>query len=489
MLKMKRFKWAVLLSLTLLLLAGGASARENVIEGDINKAAGSLEIPRGTTVNGNVTVNMGEVEILGMVNGNVDSNMGQVTVHGEVNGNVGANMGQVLIIGSVSGDVVARMGEVIVEGAVGGDVGAELGAVQVRGTVAGDVDSGLSELRIPGEVLGNVTSRGKNVIITGTVRGDVTLTRGIVELGPESEVGGRVYVEHGLVKAAEGARAGSVEVDEELSEAEIDRMFRSNGYHFRGLDDFEGIGDILETVFDGIGRAFSNIRLLPRVSIFREGWRVFPGTSWFGWPGHVARGLLNMVVLFALGALTFSLFPRHVQTAGQALLSRPGAVIGWGLLAVVLTVPLMILLAITIIGIPLIFVEILALALAGILGYTALSRLVGEKIVGAASAGTVNPLGAIALGVLILGAISMVPLAGSLFSLLIFALAVGAALGTRFGSLRPVPAGGADTPAPTVTTSPAAEKGAESISAGQPEEKREVKEGEEKGEEENETEA
>ena len=51
---MKRFKWAVLLSLTLLLLAGGASARENVIEGDINKAAGSLEIPRGTTVNGNV---------------------------------------------------------------------------------------------------------------------------------------------------------------------------------------------------------------------------------------------------------------------------------------------------------------------------------------------------------------------------------------------------------------------------------------------------
>ena len=55
------------------------------------------------------------------------------------------------------------------------------------------MDSGLSELRIPGEVLGNVTSRGKNVIITGTVRGDVTLTRGIVELGPESEVGGRVY--------------------------------------------------------------------------------------------------------------------------------------------------------------------------------------------------------------------------------------------------------------------------------------------------------
>ncbi|HHX87702.1 MAG TPA: polymer-forming cytoskeletal protein, partial [Firmicutes bacterium] len=340
---MKKLKWAVLLSLALLMLAGGAAARENVIEGDINKAAGSLEIPRGTTVNGNVIVNMGEVEILGMVNGNVESNMGRITVHGEVNGGVEANMGQVLIIGSVSGDVEARMGEVIVEGAVGGNVDAELGAVRVRGTVAGDVDSGLGELRIPGEVLGNVTSRGKNVIITGTVRGDVTLVRGIVELGPESEVGGRVYIEQGMVKVAGGARAGSVEVGEELSEAEIDRMFRSNGYHFRGLDDFEGIGDILEAVFEGIGRAFSNVRLLPRVSVFREGWRIFPLMHRFGWPGHVARGLLNMVVLFALAALTFSLFPRHVQSAGQAVFSQTGAVIGWGLLAVVLAVPLMLL--------------------------------------------------------------------------------------------------------------------------------------------------
>ena len=55
---MKKATWALLLSLALLLLAGSAAAQENIIEGDINKAAGSLEILRGTTVNGNVTVNM-----------------------------------------------------------------------------------------------------------------------------------------------------------------------------------------------------------------------------------------------------------------------------------------------------------------------------------------------------------------------------------------------------------------------------------------------
>lgn len=442
---MKKAKRALVFLLALLLLAGVAAAQENIIEGDINKAAGDLEILRGTMVNGNVTVNMGEVDILGTVNGNVSNNMGQITVHGEVNGNVEANMGQVLITGSVSGDVVGRMGEVIVEGVVGGNVKAELGAVQIRGTVAGGVDSGLGELRIPGEVLGNVSSRGRKVIITGTVRGDVSIARGIVELGPESEVGGRVYVEKGMVKAAEGARAGSIEVAEELSEAEIDRLFRSEGYRFHGLDDLEDVGDILGAVFDRFVRALSSIRPSPR------GWRFSPWISQFGWPGRVARGLLNMVVLFALAALTFTLFPRQVQSAGEAVLSRTGAVLGWGLLALVLAIPLMILLAITIIGIPLIFVEMLALALAGILGYTGFSWLVGGKVLGAASAGTVNPLGTIALGVLILGAVSMIPLAGSLFSLAILVLSVGAALTTRFGTQGPAPAG--EPPAPTETES------------------------------------
>lgn len=472
---MKKTKWALLFLLALLLFAGGAAAGGKVIEGDINKAAGSLEIGRGTTVNGNITLNMGEIEILGTVNGDVDSNMGQVTVHGEVNGNVEANMGQVLILGSVSGDVVARMGEVIVEGSVGGNVNADLGALRIRGSVGGDVNSGLGELRIPGEVLGNVTSQGKNIVITGTVLGDVNLSRGIVELGSESEVGGRVYVEKGLVKVAQGARKGSIVVEEELSEAEIERLFSSGGYRFRGLDNFEEVGGILENVFDGMSRAFSNIKLSPGE------WRISHSIPWAGWSGHVARGILNMVVLFAMAALTFALFPRHVQSAGEIIFTRPGPVIGWGLLALVLAVPLAILLAITLIGIPLIFVELLVLALAGILGYTALSRFVGEKVAGAVSTGTVNPLGAIALGVLILGAISLVPLAGSLFSLMLFILAVGAALATRFGTFSPAPAGGAAAPPPGFPTSPAAETEKGLLPAGHRKEEEGMKEEREEG--------
>ena len=445
---MKRWlKWVLPGLLLALVVAGAAGAQGNVIEGDINKAAGSLEIPRGTTVNGNVTLNMGEIVIFGIVNGNVDSNMGQVNVHGDVNGNVEANMGQVIITGSVAGDVRGRMGEVIIDGTVGGDVEADLGAVRIRGIVGGDVDSGLGELRIPGEVLGNVTSRGKNVIITGTVQGDVTLARGIVDLGPGSVVGGRVYVEQGMVKVSEGAEVASVEVAEELTEAEIDRLFGQQDHTFRGLD------DLFEELPRGIGRAFSNIRLSPGMHM--RDWRILPFVPWIGWPGAVVGGILNMIVLFALAALTFTLFPKHVLSAGQALERKTGQVIGWGLLASVLAIPLLILLAITIIGIPLIFVEILLLGVAATLGYTAITRLIGDKIVGSASAKEVNPLGAIALGVVILGLISMIPILGFLVSLLLFVLAVGAALATRFGSLQPAPA----LPGGQVVTGGAAEPG------------------------------
>jgi hypothetical protein len=431
---MNKLVKCIALGLIILVALSGMAAAESVVEGGINKAAGSLEVPRGTTVNGDVTVNMGEIVILGTVNGNVSGNMGQITIHGDVNGDVDANMGQVTIIGNVSGSVRARMGEVIVDGIVAGNVVADLGSVRIRGTVGGDVDTGLGELRIPGEVLGNVTSRGGNVYINGTVEGGVTLTRGIVDLGSQAVIGGRVYVEEGLVRSSNGASVGSIRVVTELTEEELLRLFRSrDGYTFYGLE--KVIGDVSVS----IERVFRDIRVPSMRYIFRDNTHYWMPFRPFGWPGHLARGLFNMIVLFALTALTYSLFPRQVQTAGKAVTDKSVTVFGWGLLAAVLAIPLMVLLAITIIGIPLIFVEILILAIAALLGYTAIAHLVGNRIVHTSSTKSANPLGAIALGVLIIGVVSMIPIVGWLASIIVFITAVGAVLTTRFGTVVPLP--------------------------------------------------
>lgn len=404
---------------------------ELVINEDIIKAVGNLEILHHTTVNGDVTLNMGELDVRGRINGNVISNMGQVNIDGEVSGDVETNMGQVVVNGNVGGNVSTKMGEIIVNGVVGTNLISEIGAIRVGGVVGGDILSGVGDLFITGAVAGDVNSKAGNVFISGIVEGDVTLDQGLVELGPNAIVSGQVFVGRGLVKKTDTSIAGSILIGEELSLSEVEEQTTDNGYRFDGLD--RSFGErVYERVTQSVDRTFRNVPFVPHMTRVRE-WPFFPFPL-MGTYGNIARGIINMIIMFALAALTYTLFPKQVKTTGNAILVKTGPVIGWGILAAALAVPLMIILAITIIGIPLILVEIFFLLVAAILGYSAIVSLVGGKILGTTSYSTAAPLGAIALGVLIIGLISMIPLLGSLVSFAVFVLAVGAALASRFGS-------------------------------------------------------
>lgn len=423
---------AIVLGLLLIPTFSVLAQGETVVNEDINKAVGDLEIPRQTIVNGNVTLNVGELTVLGIVNGNVNSNMGQVTIAGDVNGDLETNMGKVIITGNVSGNVKTRMGEVVVDGSVGGNVNSDLGAAIIGGSVGGDIGSGFGELHVSGLVAGDVHSKGGKVTVTGVVEGDVILDQGVIELGPEAIVSGRVYVARGVVNKAASAAVGSLEIGEELSLAEAEGAEPGPAYHFDGIDD-NYINSIAERIVREVNRGMRNVDFMPGLS---RDW-IFHRYSFPGFYGSIARNVINMLILFALAALTYTLFPKQTRTAGDAISAKTGPVIGWGLLVAILAIPLMILLAITIIGIPLIIVEIIFLAAAGILGYCSLTLAIGERIVGTTSSRQINPLGAIAIGVLVVGLIGMIPIVGVLVSLAVFVLAVGAALVTRFGSLKP----------------------------------------------------
>ncbi len=406
---------------------------DEVINRDISKAAGNLEISSLTRVNGNVTLNLGELTVYGVVNGNVKNNIGQVIIEGDINGDVETNMGQVVVNGNVSGDIRTRMGDVVVDGLVGGNVTTDLGATKIGGAVGGDIGSGFGEMRITGTVGGNVNSTGGHVIISGIVEGDVILEQGVVELKPDAVVSGKVYVGRGTVNKADTARVGSVEIGEKMTASELQRQIDENGFVINSTDREPG-EDISERIVITVNRIFRDFNFRPHL-IRGMDWPFFTG-PFMGIYGNIARGILNMLILFALAALTYTLFPAQVKTAGNAVSEKIGPVIGWGLLAAVLAIPLMVLLAITIIGIPLIFVEIIVLAAAALLGYTGIVNLVGSRVIGAASSGSANPLGTIALGVILIGLVSLIPIIGSLLSLAVFILGVGAALTTRFGSIK-----------------------------------------------------
>ena len=314
-------------------------------------------------MNGDVRVPAGEIVVDGVVNGSVTSSMGQLTVRGEVNGDARVRMGRAEISGTVRGDLRADMGEIRVEGLVTGDVRGDLGSIRIDGTVGGDVNSSLGEVIINGTVEGSVFSEGKRVIIAGTVGGDVNVTRGIVELKKGARVEGEVAVERGLVRQGEGAEAGSIRVEEELSEEEIDTLFRSKGYFPWGLDKFMDL-PVGPNLLEGLADL---PRFLPRMGFYWSGWRAPRLTALCA-----SHSSLPSPPWFMLSS------PRQVETAARALETKTGAAALAGILAALLILPVLLILLLTIIGIPLIPVALLLLAAAWFLGFTGIALWLGR---------------------------------------------------------------------------------------------------------------
>jgi hypothetical protein len=241
-------------------------------------------------------------------------------------------------------------------------------------------------------------------------------------------------VERGLIKTSDTSIIGQVMIDEELTISELQESENDPGYSFEGVDD-EMIDSIFNRFERSLDNTFDRFRFMPHMMSSRD-WQLAPFPR-LGPQGNIARGIINMLIMFALAALTYTLFPNQIKTAGQVVASKSGPVIGWGLLVAMLAIPLMVLLAITLIGIPLIIVEIIILAVAALFGYTGIALLIGEKILGSASSRPFSPLGAVAIGVLVLGLVAMIPFIGWLVSLSLFVLAIGATLLTRFGTVKP----------------------------------------------------
>jgi hypothetical protein len=146
--------------------------------------------------------------------------------------------------------------------------------------------------------------------------------------------------------------------------------------------------------------------------------------------GVVSR-LTRAVLLFAVALLVALAFPGHVSRVRAFLVSRPGLSSLGGLILLVGFLPLCALLAVTIIGIPLIPVAVMLLVALLLFGFTVSARWLGEKIPLLRENKT--PLKAVALGGVVLVMIGLIPWIGTVTIVLTAAVSAGATLLSRFG--------------------------------------------------------
>jgi hypothetical protein len=132
----------------------------------------------------------------------------------------------------------------------------------------------------------------------------------------------------------------------------------------------------------------------------------------------------SIVVLFV-----FLLFPLRVRLALERVETHPGLSAAVGVMASVAIIPIAILLFLSIIGIPLVFLEIAGVFVAICIGTGAISLLVGRRLYELISPNTTPaPLAALILGLIVVSAAEIVPLVGWAVTALIWMVGLGATI-------------------------------------------------------------
>lgn len=183
---------------------------------------------------------------------------------------------------------------------------------------------------------GDVVAVGGSATVDGTVDGEVVAVGGSVNLGPDAVVTGAVTSVGGSVNRAPGAV-----IEGEVTEVGWFGDFQMRP-HFRGFDAFEGVGNVVATI-----SAFAVLALL-------------------------------LSLAFLLGRTPIERMERRIS-------SSPWKAAAVGLVAWILLVPALVLtiviLAVSIIGIPLLLTipfALLALMIGILLGFAAVARYVGN---------------------------------------------------------------------------------------------------------------
>ncbi|MFC7132794.1 MULTISPECIES: hypothetical protein [Salinibaculum] len=319
------------------------------------------------------------------------------TVH---EGDLTVVSGTVIIDGTVDGSIEGVAGSIVVSGTVTGDVGAAAGSVTIRGTVEGDVESATGAVSVldGARVGGNVEAGAGSLTLDGAVDGNVRAGVGTLTVGDTARIGGDLTYAADTVAIADGAQVDG-------TTRQVDSLSVDVGVPV--------VGDLaLFGVFTG--------------------W-VF--------------AIFGFLVNFLLGAALLLAGPRfsaRVTETGRETAVESGVA---GIVTFLAIPVVLVIVAITIIGIP--------LSLAGLFGYLLL--LWAAFVYGALITGTWllsladydSTWGGLALGLLVPAVLSVVWL-GGILSFLYTLLGLGAfvlsALAVRRGGDGEAPAAGQQPP-------------------------------------------
>lgn len=256
---------------------------------------------------------------------------------------------------TVADDITITSGNARIEGVIKGDLAVLGGTVNITGMATGDVAVMGGNLDLTGTINGDAAVFGGNIRNRGTIKGDLHVVGGTVHLDSASVVGGDISMVGGTVE-----RDDNAVVEGKIESVEI---------------------KALEKILPRISQTFRLPSIVPGFKFFRR-----------------IMGLGMLAVLFVLNLLIILIFPAATGRITEKIKQSVWASLGLGIALQILFVPLIVLFAVSIIGIPLIIFLPLAVFAATLFGVTALALAVGERVVLGLGWKVTAPVGRFSLG-------------------------------------------------------------------------------------------
>lgn len=323
-----------------------------------------VTIAKNEVVNGNVFVTGEKIEILGTVNGDVYAAGGNILVDGEINGDLIAAGGNINVKGEVNQDVRLAGGQIGIDARVGGRITALSGNLSV-----GSETSALSL----------VTAAG-NVDIAGTIEENVDAAVGNISLSNGAQVGGDLtyWSEDNARVSSEASVSGTI----------VKRLTP------KFAKDNEAARQAMNGVAQGMNLYFS---------------------------------LSSLLTTFVIGFVFIRLFPNFTKRVTEQISKNFANSLLVGFLTVILAPAVILVLILTIIGIPLSivlgFIFVLYLYIARIFGMAAL----GEKLLHLGKQKQ-NPYWAFTIGLVAYYMLSFIPFIGGLTKFVVMLVGIGAVI-------------------------------------------------------------
>ena len=330
----------------------------------------------------------------GQIDENVVTGGRTVTIDAQVSGDV-VSFGETVVIGGqITEDILSIGRNVVISGTIGGDVRVLGFSVTPAAEIGGDLMAAAGTITVPAETVigGKVWLAGHDATLFGTVAGDLHVAaRNILLAG---NFGGDVELSGESITVASTARISGDFTYRSIEEATIE-------------PGAEILGDTIYIRTEGprkmVGGAFASVS---------------------------AFGLTFLLGLFLLGALLILIFPNTATGPAKRIGRNPWLALGLGCLILIAGPIAMILLGISIIGIPITIVlgasYVIALFIGFLVAAGALGRL-GARLIGrSADISFWTRVAAFAAGLVFLAIIGFIPVLGPLAVILATAAGLGA---------------------------------------------------------------